>query len=86
MAKAKKIDLIRKHFESGKTLTPLEALGVYGLYRLAACVHTLKRRDGLNIICDVKTDPRGTQYAEYRLAPKAAKVPPCVGHAFMLAA
>jgi hypothetical protein len=73
----KKIELIRKHLESGKTLTPLEALGVYGMYRLAACVHTLKHRDGLNIVADVKTDPRGTQYAEYRLA---SKVPPCVGY------
>jgi len=39
---------ICKHLESGKPITPLEALNLYGCFRLAAIVFVLKE-DGMDI-------------------------------------
>ena len=36
-------ELVRQHLESGKTLTPLEALNRYGCLRLAARIADLRR-------------------------------------------
>jgi len=33
---------VLRHLEKGKTLTPLEALGVYGIYRLAARIMEIR--------------------------------------------
>jgi hypothetical protein len=46
-----KIAKLRAHFLSGRSLTQLEAIGLYGAYRLAARVHDLL----------------GSPYAEYKL-------------------
>lgn len=64
---ATKIDLLKRHFRSGRTITQLEAIGLYSAFRLAARVHELKAQ-GWDIITDMREDPRGTVYAEYRLA------------------
>lgn len=55
------------HLNSGKSITPLEALGLYGSFRLAAVVHSLKKR-GYDIITNIKTDMNGSKYAEYSLS------------------
>ena len=39
---------IRKHLESGRNLTPLDALYQYGCFRLGARIYDL-RREGLRI-------------------------------------
>lgn len=57
---------ILQHLQEGRSLTPLEALGVYGVYRLSAVIHRL-RRAGYNIITEMRYDPNGKPYAEYRL-------------------
>jgi hypothetical protein len=54
------------HLNSGKSITPLEALGLYGSFRLAAVVHSLKKR-GYDIITNIKVDMNGSRYAEYSL-------------------
>ncbi len=61
-----KIELIKEHFRSGKTLTQLEAIGLYSAFRLAARVEELRKK-GWNIITNLKIDANGTQYAEYYL-------------------
>lgn len=61
-----KIDRIRKHFLEGRSLTQLEAIGLYGAFRLAARVHELKQQ-GMKIETIIKHDPLGNPYAEYRL-------------------
>lgn len=39
---------IRKHLQSGKSITPLQALNAYGCLRLAARISEL-REEGMNI-------------------------------------
>ena len=57
---------ILKHLKEGKSITPLEALGVYGAYRLSAVIFDL-RAAGYKIKTNLKNDGTGRQYAEYSL-------------------
>jgi len=61
------IQRIKKHFEDGKTLTPLQALGLYGTFRLAHHVWVLREKESMPINTRIKTDENGHQYAEYYL-------------------
>lgn len=54
------------HLLAGKTLTPMKARQVYRIERLAARIFELKK-EGHNIVCTVKTDEAGKDYAEYRI-------------------
>ena len=56
---------IRKHLESGKTITPLEALSMYGCLRLGARICDL-RQDGLPVKTEIKRNGR-KRFAEYSL-------------------
>lgn len=67
-----KINRIRKHFLEGRSLTQLEAIGLYGAFRLAARVHELKAQ-GMKIETTIKHDPLGNPYAEYRLRSKRVR-------------
>tara|TARA_B100000530_G_scaffold251873_1_gene165998 strand:+ start:27 stop:368 length:342 start_codon:yes stop_codon:yes gene_type:complete len=60
-------DRILKHLKLGKTISPLEAMGVFGVYRLAARIFEL-RQDGHEIVKTIKDDGQGRTYAEYSLA------------------
>lgn len=66
-SKRTKIGFLQTHFASGRSLTQLEAIGLYGAYRLAARVHELKNK-GWDITTTIKTDTFGDKYAEYQLA------------------
>jgi len=61
-----KMAKILHHLEAGKTITPLEALGLYGSFRLSAVVYSLKKR-GYDIYTNLKKDMNGSVYAEYSL-------------------
>ena len=61
----KQVDAIRAHLESGKSITPLDALRDYGCFRLAARVDEL-RKIGLCITTEFVMR-RGKRYASYRL-------------------
>ncbi|MBD8687057.1 MULTISPECIES: helix-turn-helix domain-containing protein [unclassified Rhizobium] len=67
-----KIAKVRAHLLSGRSLTQLEALGLYGAFRLAARVHELKA-EGMKIDTLMKEDPNGNPYAEYRLRSKKVR-------------
>ena len=54
-------DSILNHLKSGKTITPIEALNLYGSFRLAARIASL-RSQGHNIVTEGKD-----QWAVYRL-------------------
>lgn len=68
--KKTKIELLKEHLRSGKSITQLEAIGLYSLFRLAARVHELKKQ-GWNIITNEKRDANGSVYAEYYLGEPA---------------
>lgn len=61
---------IRDHFLAGGTLTPMDALRLFRCFRLAAVVHVLKKREGMNIITTMEEDdtPEGRKrWARYSL-------------------
>lgn len=58
---------ILKHLKSGAHITPLEAMGLFGVYRLAARIYEL-RNQGHHIMTDVRADGTGRTYSRYWLA------------------
>lgn len=58
---------IRALFRQGKSLTPLQSIGVFSLYRLADVVFKLRKKHE-PIVTVIRSDPQGHEYAEYRLA------------------
>lgn len=61
-----KISRIIDHLRSGLTITQLEAIGLYGAYRLAARIKELRQK-GWVITTTNKRDHNGDTYAEYKM-------------------
>lgn len=57
---------VLNHLKSGRHITPLEALGVYGVYRLAARILEIKAA-GYNVVTERVYDAKRKQYARYAL-------------------
>jgi len=70
------IEKVQQYLESGRSITALEALSNFGLFRLASAIEVLRKR-GLNIVTDTKQDPNGKAYARYTLV-KAVNEAPAV--------
>jgi hypothetical protein len=58
------VELVRKHLLDGKTITPMTALHVYGIYRLSSVIEDLRREFPIDTV--FKHDEAGKQYGEYR--------------------
>lgn len=63
------MDHLKAHLRAGRSITALEALGLYGIFRLAARVEELRRK-GWDIETKMKTDPNGKPYASYEMDEK----------------
>ncbi len=63
-------ETILNHMMTGRSISPLEALGLYGVFRLAARVFDLKAM-GVDIQTLTKVDINGKQYAEYSINPNS---------------
>jgi hypothetical protein len=61
--------IILRHLEKGKSITPLEALVVYGISRLSDCVFKI-RNAGHDVAMEMCTDERGHGYGKYSLHTK----------------
>jgi hypothetical protein len=61
------LDHLKKHLKNGLSITPLEALGLYGIFRLAARIKELRNK-GWDINTDIRQDPNGKKYAAYKMA------------------
>lgn len=59
------VSVVRKHLMDGKSITPVIAQAVYGIFRLSSVIEDL-RNSGMEIDCVIKFDERGKQYGEYR--------------------
>lgn len=57
---------ILEHLRSSRSITALEALNLYGVFRLASRIHDL-RKCGITIETRPKTTPSGKKIAEYYL-------------------
>ena len=53
---------IREHLEAGRPITPLDALTLYGCFRLAAIIHVLRVKEHMDIETDLTN-----KYATYKL-------------------
>ena len=58
---------VLNHLTKRKSISPLEALHVYGIMRLAACIYEL-RQIGIQINTIMKADASGHHYARYEVA------------------
>ena len=58
-------DRILIHLQSGKTINPLQALNLYGCFRLGARIYDLKKA-GFDIDSRL-VHKNGVQYAEYSM-------------------
>jgi hypothetical protein len=64
-----KTDRVIAYLTSGRSLTQLEAISLFSLFRLSSVILNL-RRQGFNIKTNLKVDVNGTEYAEYALVTK----------------
>jgi len=60
---------VLEYLQNGNTITPLEALNMFGSLRLAALIHTLKSK-GFDIRSEMITTASGKSVAQYSLATK----------------
>lgn len=60
--------MIKAWLEDGKTINQMQALNMFGCFRLASRIHDLRNR-GLNILKERVLTPSGKWVAEYSLIP-----------------
>ena len=58
---------ILAHLKEGKTITPLEALNLYGCFRLAAIIFLIKKDCGVDIETKRVKTANGKYVAQYKL-------------------
>jgi len=58
---------IKKHLEEGKSITALEALQLYGCFRLAAVIFVLKEDYGMDIQTEIIRNGKHKRFAKYTL-------------------
>ncbi|WP_090829649.1 helix-turn-helix domain-containing protein [Nitrosovibrio tenuis] len=59
-------DSIKSFLLEGNSITPLEALSLFGAYRLAAHIEVLRSR-GMFIVTTMNKDATGRSYARYHI-------------------
>lgn len=64
-----KYDLLRNHLRSGRSITGIQALKLYGIYRLSSAINRF-RNSGMNIRTVMQKDLFGNEFAEYILLPE----------------
>ncbi len=65
---------IKKYLEAGHRITPIDALNLFGCFRLGARIADLKKR-GMNIVTEIINDAKtGKRYAQYSLGKKEQRV------------
>lgn len=57
---------VLRHLRKGQHISPMQALVVYSISRLAPCIHDI-RKAGYNVSTEVKRDAQGHKYAQYAL-------------------
>ncbi len=59
---------ILRHLKALGSISPMQALAVYGYTRLASCIHEIRRKAGYTVDMDYRKDAQGHRYARYSLA------------------
>lgn len=69
-------EMIKKHLGEGRSLTPIDALNLYGCFRLATRIFELKKQ-GMNIRTEMVENPEtGKRYARYFLGKEKPEAQP----------
>ena len=55
---------VKAHLESGRNITGLEALHLYGLYNLNTVIYRLRNK-GMKIHIQMITDEKGNSFGQY---------------------
>jgi hypothetical protein len=63
------IEAIKDHLVGGQTITSLQALRLYGCFRLAARIYDLRQK-GYNIEVKMITTKKGKRIARYKYNPQ----------------
>jgi len=58
---------VKNHLESDRSITPMDALEMFGCFRLAAIICNLREEDNMNIETELVKNRYGTKYAKYSL-------------------
>lgn len=58
---------VLNYLKQGKSISPLRAMGVFKITRLASRIHDLQR-EGHKITRTMRRDEAGSRYTEYKLA------------------
>ena len=63
---------IMKYLDEGNSITPLEALEMFGCFRLAAIIHSIKHQEkefmeGKELITNMVTNKFGVKFGSYKL-------------------
>lgn len=58
---------VKQWLESGNEITPIQALEMFGAFRLGAIVHALKRDEHLKIHTTMVYLKNGKRFAKYKL-------------------
>ena len=63
---------IMKWLDSGNSITPIQALEMFGCFRLAAIIHSIKHQEkefmeGRELITTMVTNKFGVKYGSYKL-------------------
>jgi hypothetical protein len=61
------VKTVINHLNNNRKITSIEAIGLYGITRLAAVVHSIKK-SGVEVDTTMKDGVNKTKYAEYSLA------------------
>lgn len=59
--------LIADYLNKGNAITPIDALNLFGCFRLSAVVYFLKNEKGMNIHTEMVYEPNGKRHAKYYL-------------------
>lgn len=58
---------IRAWLSEGNSITPIQALEMFGCFRLSAIIYILKYDDGMSIETEMVYEAKGKRYAKYYL-------------------
>lgn len=58
---------IKRWLEEGNKINPMEALALFGCFRLSAVILNLKKHENMSIVTNMVYRPNGKRYAEYVL-------------------
>ena len=58
---------VQRYLMDGNSITPIEALNMFGAFRLSSIIYDLKNYQGMDIDTEMVYEDNGKRYAKYYL-------------------